>query len=149
MTDNEKFEEKIKLQKEKESDWTKTCITATSTMIGILIALTDGKNESIATKYLFVSTISSLGLCTLCGLLYLYSYSDTAHRLVVKYLELTDNLSQKPPKVVAVESHKIFYYLEKLFFVFLVCSFITIVLYGISTRIEFCPSDTSLPKGNL
>jgi hypothetical protein len=114
--DIEKFEEKMKFQKEKESDWIKTCVTSTSTILGILIALTDGKGETIATKYFFVFTILSLGLCTLFGLLYIQMYGDTAQRLVVDYLERTNNLSRKPPYLTAISPRKIFSTYERLFY---------------------------------
>ncbi len=135
--DIEKFEEKMKFQKEKESDWIKTCVTSTSTILGILIALTDGKGETIATKYFFVFTILSLGLCTLFGLLYIQMYGDTAQRLVVDYLERTNNLSQKPPYLTSISPRKIFSTYERLFYYFLISSFISVICYGISTRIDF------------
>ena len=135
MNKHEPFYNTVKERKSSEIDWFKACLTSTSALLGILIALDNNTALSCLATYSYISTIFCLAICTLVGFLFLYGESDTKHLLVVKYLELTNELKQEAPDKVIVKPRKIFDLFRILFFVFFFLSFVSLISYGVFLKI--------------
>ena len=135
MSNHDSFYNTVKERKSSEIDWFKACLTSTSALLGILIALDNNTDLSCWATYFYISTIISLSICTLVGLLFLYGETDTKHLLVNKYLELTNNLELEAPEKIIAKPRKIFDVLRILFFCFFFISFLSLILYGVFLKI--------------
>jgi len=118
---------------DKEYAWVKNVVSVIAILLGILVSLKDktGINSEIESK-LFISTIILFGLCILFGLIFLYADSDTEHRVVKKVIQK----EYEKGGIIGLQStfvkrRPIFYILRICFFVSLISSVLSLVLYAV------------------
>lgn len=118
---------------DKEYSWVKNVVSAISILLGVLIALKDkSKIHTEIESNLFMITITSFGLCTLCGLIFLYADSDTEHRVVKKVVEKEYDVDvPNGVQSTFVERRTIFGILRICFFLSLIVSILSLVAYAV------------------
>lgn len=122
-----------KSRNEKEYEWFKTSILTISTIFGLLISLKTKKSSTIIEHNLFIITLILFGLCILVGLIFLYAETSTLHKVFKSYRE---KLLLGEKNILVSESPFILFSLmRKLFFLFLVLSFVSLIIYVIYTDI--------------
>jgi Na+/proline symporter len=118
---------------DKEYAWVKNVVSVISILLGVLISLKDkSKIHSEIESILFIVTITSFGLCILCGLIFLFADSDTEHRVVKKVVEKEyDKDVSNGLHATFVERRPIFGILRIGFFLTLLCSVLSLVAYAV------------------
>jgi hypothetical protein len=114
------------------SDWLKNIITIASAILGILISLKTEKTKSIEEHYIFISTITSIGLGILSGLIVLFSevtlFSLFESKKKKQILQLLDG---KEHVIDYVKIPKIYTFLKYFCFLSFSCSLILLIIFAI------------------
>ena len=105
------------------SDWLKNIITISSAILGILISLKTEKTKSTEEHYIFIFTITSIGLGILSGLILLFSevtvFSLFESKKKEQILQLLDG---KERVIDSVKIPKIYTFLKYFCFFSFFCS---------------------------
>ncbi len=114
------------------SDWLKNIITIASAILGILISLKTEKTKSTEEHYIFVFTITSIGLGILSGLILLFSevtvFSLFESKKKEQILQLLDG---KERVIDSVKIPKIYTFLKYFCFFSFFCSLILLIIFAI------------------
>ncbi len=114
------------------SDWLKNIITISSAILGILISLKTEKTKSTEEHYIFVFTITSIGLGILSGLILLFSevtvFSLFESKKKEQILQLLDG---KERVIDSVKIPKIYTFLKYFCFFSFFCSLILLIIFAI------------------
>ena len=114
------------------SDWLKNIITISSTILGILISLKTEKTKSTEEHYIFIFTITSIGLGILSGLILLFSevtvFSLFESKKKEQILQLLDG---KERVIDSVKIPKIYTFLKYFCFFSFFCSLILLIIFAI------------------
>ena len=118
------------------SDWLKNIITIASAILGILISLKTEKTKSTEEHYIFVFTITSIGLGILSGLILLFSdvtvFSLFESKKKEQILQLLDG---KERVIDSVKIPKIYTFLKYFCFFSFFCSLILLIMFAILSDI--------------
>ena len=118
------------------SDWLKNIITISSAILGILISLKTEKTKSTEEHYIFVFTITSIGLGILSGLILLFSevtvFSLFESKKKEQILQLLDG---KERVIDSVKIPKIYTFLKYFCFFSFFCSLILLIMFAILSDI--------------
>lgn len=114
------------------SDWLKNIITISSAILGILISLKTEKTKSTEEHYIFIFTITSIGLGILSGLILLFSevtvFSLFESKKKEQILQLLDG---KERVIDSVKIPKIYTFLKYFCFFSFFCSLILLIIFAI------------------
>ncbi len=114
------------------SDWLKNIITISSAILGILIYLKTEKTKSTEEHYIFIFTITSIGLGILSGLILLFSevtvFSLFESKKKEQILQLLDG---KERVIDSVKIPKIYTFLKYFCFFSFFCSLILLIIFAI------------------
>ena len=114
------------------SDWLKNSITISSAILGILISLKTEKTKSTEEHYIFIFTITSIGLGILSGLILLFSevtvFSLFESKKKEQILQLLDG---KERVIDSVKIPKIYTFLKYFCFFSFFCSLILLIIFAI------------------
>ena len=118
------------------SDWLKNIITIASAILGILISLKTEKTKSTEEHYIFIFTITSIGLGILSGLILLFSevtvFSLFESKKKEQILQLLDG---KERVIDSVKIPKIYTFLKYFCFFSFFCSLILLIMFAILSDI--------------
>ena len=118
------------------SDWLKNIITISSAILGILISLKTEKTKSTEEHYIFIFTITSIGLGILSGLILLFSevtvFSLFESKKKEQILQLLDG---KERVIDSVKIPKIYTFLKYFCFFSFFCSLILLIMFAILSDI--------------
>ena len=124
--------EKKKKKRKAFSDWLKNIITISSAILGILISLKTEKTKSTEEHYIFIFTITSIGLGILSGLILLFSevtvFSLFESKKKEQILQLLDG---KERVIDSVKIPKIYTFLKYFCFFSFFCSLILLIIFAI------------------
>ena len=117
---------------DKEFAWMKQCLSIIAIILGLLLSLKSKKSINICEYAIFVSAISINALCILSGLIFLYSEHDTLYRLGKKFELYTIRSGERNGGSVPITivPRKIFGILRKAFFVLLILSILSLIVFG-------------------
>ena len=114
------------------SDLLKNIITIASAILGILISLKTEKTKSTEEHYIFIFTITSIGLGILSGLILLFSevtvFSLFESKKKEQILQLLDG---KERVIDSVKIPKIYTFLKYFCFFSFFCSLILLIIFAI------------------
>jgi hypothetical protein len=118
------------------SDWLKNIITIASAILGILISLKTEKTKSVEEHYIFIFTITSIGLGILSGLIVLFSevtlFSLFESKKKEQILQLLDG---KDHIIDYVGIPRIYTFLKYFCFFSFFCSLISLITFAILSDI--------------
>ena len=118
------------------SDWLKNIITISSAILGILISLKTEKTKSTEEHYIFIFTITSIGLGILSGLILLFSevtvFSLFESKKKEQILQLLDG---KERVIDSVNIPKIYTFLKYFCFFSFFFSLILLIMFAILSDI--------------
>jgi hypothetical protein len=118
------------------SDWLKNIITIASAILGILISLKTEKTKSVEEHYIFIFTITSIGLGILSGLIVLFSevtlFSLFESKKKEQILQLLDG---KDHLIDYVGIPRIYTFLKYFCFFSFFCSLISLIIFAILSDI--------------
>ena len=118
------------------SDWLKNIITIASAILGILISLKTEKTKSTEEHYIFVFTITSIGLGILSGLILLFSEVTVFSLFESKKKEQILQLLEGKERVIdSVKIPKIYTFLKYFCFFSFFCSLILLIMFAILSDI--------------
>ena len=118
------------------SDWLKNIITISSAILGILISLKTEKTKSTEEHYIFVFTITSIGLGILSGLILLFSEVTVFSLFESKKKEQILQLLEGKERVIdSVKIPKIYTFLKYFCFFSFFCSLILLIMFAILSDI--------------
>jgi hypothetical protein len=123
-----------------EYSWVKQVIGVVAIILGLIISLKSGASKNMLEYILFISAILSNGLCILCGLIFLYSETDTTHSLAKNYSDsiVRSSFGGNDNKIIIAAPKKIYGTLRKLFFVFLILSVLSLIMFGAYSSLPVC-----------